>query len=138
MKTQDRQSLVANLLREKAGTQGLRRPRFPFFQSQCQRAGGNWQMPPPEPPMEANLPSGVNDRRSVTRAYSGLAPLLSEDRAVAYNPAGSGKRPARRGYLSSDPLLVKGRVTVSGRFRFRGDCDLRATFLPECAATLVS
>jgi hypothetical protein len=60
---------------------------------------GGQRMPPPEPPMEANPPLGVNDRRSVNPSLnSGLAPLLSEDRAVAYNPAGRRNDP-REGFI---------------------------------------
>jgi hypothetical protein len=67
MKTQDRQSLVARPFYG-TNTQGLRRLRFPFFKSQCQRAGGREaKCHTPEPPMEANPPSGVNDSRSVPR-----------------------------------------------------------------------
>jgi hypothetical protein len=76
-KTQDRQSLVARPV-EGASSLGLRRLRFPFFKSQCQRAGGRGtSCPTPEPPMETNPPSGVNDSRSVSRRPE-QTPLLSE------------------------------------------------------------
>src|SRR5262245_34450003 len=56
--------------------QGLRRLRFPFFISQCQRAGGRAaESHTPEPPMEANPPSGVNDSRSVPRRPAQTPPL---------------------------------------------------------------
>jgi hypothetical protein len=62
----------------RTGTQGLRRPRFPFFVSQCQRAGGRAAgCRIPEPLREANPPSRVNDNRSVPEKNSVLAPLLS-------------------------------------------------------------
>ena len=104
---------------KKAGTQGLRRPRFPFFQSQCQRAGGRAAVShTPEPPMEANPPSGVNDSRSVSR---------DEPRSCSASVRGSRGRvssrrkweqPARRIHLSRAPSLVKGSVTVRGPCRF--------------------
>src|SRR5207344_1731844 len=75
MKTQDRQSLVARPFYG-TNTQGLRRLRFPFFISQCQRAGGRAaESHTPEPPMEANPPSGVNDSRSVPRRPEQTPPL---------------------------------------------------------------
>src|SRR4029078_11085999 len=62
----------------RAGTQGLRRPRFPFFVSQCQRAGGRAAgCHTPEPLREANPPSRVNDSRSVPEKDSVLASLLT-------------------------------------------------------------
>ena len=77
-----------------ADTQGLRRLRFPFFTSQCQRAGGRAaKSHTPEPSMEANPPSRVNDSRSVSRGDSSLLRFCPKDRAVAYNPAGSANDP---------------------------------------------
>lgn len=74
LKTQDRQSLDAGLTR-RTGTQGLRRLRFPFFTSQCQRAvEGRPQGHTSEPPMEANPPPRVNDSRSVSRVETRSSP----------------------------------------------------------------
>lgn len=76
------------------------------------------RLPHSEPPMEANPPIGVNDSRSVSR---------DELRSCSASVRGSRGRvwsrrkweqPARRGYLSSDPSLVKGWVTVRPCFAF--------------------
>ncbi len=47
----------------------------------------------PEPPMEANPPSGVNDSRSAPETSPVLLGFCPMDRAVAYNPAGSHNNP---------------------------------------------
>lgn len=97
------------------------------------------QLPPSEPPMETNPQLGVNGQaRRCRRRTPGLLRFCPRVRAVAYNPAGCRNQPARRGHLSRDALIVKGSVTLRRRFRFSTSCDLQATFLPECAATLDS
>jgi hypothetical protein len=118
MKTQDRQSLVASLLREgwHARTPPSAFPFLPITMSKSRRAPTRCRFPNPQWKQ-------IPHRESTTGATSpepssGLAPLLSVDRAVAYNPAGSGKRPARRGHLSADPRLVKGRARLAKRFHF--------------------
>src|SRR5688572_25486116 len=69
-------------------------------------AGGR-RMPPPEPPMEANPPLGVNDRRSVnpslTQALLRFCPRIARSRII---PQDEDKRPARRVHLSARPPLV--------------------------------
>ena len=121
MKTQDRQSLVASLLRRLARKDSAVRVSLssnhnvkePVGGGRCRLPNPQWkQIPHWESTTGATSPE----------PSSGLAPLLSEDRAVAYNPAGSGKRPARRGHLSSHPLVVKGWVTVLA-CGFPSDCD---------------
>ena len=87
--------------------------------------------------MEANPPSGVNDSRDSPETNSGLAPLLSEGSRGRVWSRRKWEQPARRGHLGSDSPIVKGWVTVTPAFIFPGDCVLEATFLPECAATLL-
>jgi len=58
------------------------------------------------------------DRHGVTGDELRSAPQLSEGRAVAYNPAGCRKQPARRGHLSREALIVKGPVTLARPRRF--------------------
>jgi len=51
--------------------------------SKSRREGG--KLPPPEPPMEANPPSGVNDSRSVPRRTQALlrfCPRIARSRIV--------------------------------------------------------
>jgi len=96
------------------------------------------RLPPPEPPMEANPPSGVNDSRGKPRGDSSKARFCPVDRAVAYNPAGTWERPARRGHLRRGPRFVKGGRPLSPLPLFPLGCDNQATFLPECAVTLLS
>src|SRR5262249_20362947 len=102
--------------------QGLRRLRFPFFISQCQRACGRAaESHTPEPLMEANPPSGVNDsqRPEKTRANSAS---VRKDRAVAFSLAGDASNPARSDHLRLGIRLVKGcpsrgaREKLSSRF----------------------
>ena len=101
--------------------QGLRRLRFPFFISQCQRAGGRAaESHTPEPPMEANPPSGVNDSRSFSRRSEQTAPL-SERIPRSRLAAQVMRATARRCDLRLGIRLVKGcprgaREKLSSRF----------------------
>ena len=53
----------------------------------------------PEPPMETNPPSGVNDSRGESRKSFEPAPPLSDWIARSPSPAGAGSDPRVRGYL---------------------------------------
>jgi len=103
MKTQDRQSLVCQPPK-KAGTQGLRRPRFPFFISQCQRAAGSaaschlpnprWkQIPHPESTTAVSVP-----RR--TQALLRFCPRIARSRTV---PQEVGTTRAKRSFKQRSP-----------------------------------
>ena len=87
MKTQDRQSLVANPL-ARTGTQGLRRPRFPFFVSQCQRAGGRaaeTTLPNPQWKQILHLESTTAEASPETVPVK--LRFCPKNRAAALNPA---------------------------------------------------
>src|SRR5215813_7791256 len=94
MKTQDRQSLVARPFG--SSSQGLRRPRFPFFKSQCQRAvrrEANAPLPNPRWKQILHLESTTAEAPlEKTRASSAS---VRKDRAVAYSPAGDAGNPTR-------------------------------------------
>jgi hypothetical protein len=86
--------------------------------------------------MEANPPSGVNDSRSSPEANSGTIPLLSEGSRGRVQFRRKWEQPARIFHVSIGPSLVKGRVKPWPGPHFFSDCDLKATFLPEYAASL--
>ena len=106
MKTQDRQSLVVRpFLGEHARTPPS---AFPFLHITMSKSP--WACSgshTPEPPMEANPPSGVNDSRRVPREDPSNLTSVRKSRAVAYNPAGDASNPARLPDLRLGPRLVK-------------------------------
>jgi hypothetical protein len=140
MKTQDRQSLVARPFYG-TNTQGLRRLRFPFFISQCQRAGRREAKAPLPNPRWKQIPhpesTTVEASLEKTRASSAS---VRKDRAVACNPAGDANNPARTVDLRLGFAIVKGGQRgaphKSMAVIFLRLCDIEATFLPDCVATL--
>src|SRR3990170_2381059 len=93
MKTQDRQSLVCQSPEEDQHAR-TPPPAFPFFHITMSKS--RWassRSHTPEPSMEANPPSRVNDSRSVPQEDSSRLRFCPKDRAVAYSPAGSASNP---------------------------------------------
>ena len=79
-----------------AGTQGLRRPRFPFFILQCQRAGGSAAKATlPNPQWKQNHPwESTTAEVTAGMKRPGHSPFLSDKIARSRsNPLGSGSDP---------------------------------------------
>ena len=91
-----------------AGTQGPRRPRFPFFVLQCQRAGGSAaEATLPNPQWKQNRQWESTTAEVSAEKISVMPRFCPMDRAVAFSPAGW-EPPAQKGYLGIGPLIVKG------------------------------
>ena len=98
---------------------------------------GRGRLPPPEPPMEANPPSGVNDSRSVSPRSPGSC-SASVRRIARSRIISQDERTTRANGLSKEqPPTCQGHETPRWTvFAFALDRGYEATFLPECAAKL--
>jgi len=93
--------------------------------SQCQIAvGREADYLTPEPPMEANPPSGVNNSRMPLGKTRANSASVRKDRAVAYSPAGDASNPARSRHLRLGPWVVKGCRAKIRQVTFLELCDI--------------
>jgi len=137
-KTQDRQSLICQPSLE-GRPQGLRRPRFPFFISQCQRAL--------EIAADAvsRTPNGSKFTIRSQRQPHRLLGMAQSNSAPVRRIARSRIVPQEVGATRAKHSLKIGHFACQGvgnrfpaLFTFHFDRDIEATFLPECIVTMHS
>ncbi len=136
LKTQDRQSLVCQPSFE-GRPQGLRRPRFPFFKSQCQRALGRTADAASRTPNGSK--SAIRSQRQPHRrpgmARFNSAPVrrIARSRIVPQEVRAT----RARGSFKGGPFPCQGQdQSFSSLFAFHLDRGLKATFLPKCVVTI--
>ena len=123
----------------RTNTQGLRRLRFPFFISQCQRASGREagaSLPNPRWKQIPHLES-MTAGASLEKVRANSA-SVRKGRAVAYKLAGDASNPARSVHLRLGIPLVKGRPRKAVKSFFSGfvitrphSCPIAPTLSPR-------